>query len=240
MTRKAKVNEKSGIVNFYEIIPKKYINKVENNNYHLHNIEVPFRMCIVAPSGSGKTNFLLNLIKIMSVNKGTFADIYIITANKDEPLYNYLEGEIDGIFIKEGLNSLPNLDDFDKDYNHLVVLDDMITQKNLKPICDYFIRARKQNVSVVFLSQSYYAIPKVIRLNSNYLVLLHLGGAKRERTAILNEWNQDLDFDKLNKLFNDATSEHMRPLIITGGKIDKNKKYRKGWLDYYDTDSFFT
>jgi len=240
MTRKAKVNEKSGIVNFYEIIPKKYINKVENNNYHLHNMELPFRMCIVAPSGSGKTNFLLNLIKIMSMNKGTFADIYIITANKDEPLYNYLEGEIDGIFIKEGLNSLPNLDDFDKDYNHLVVLDDMITQKNLKPICDYFIRARKQNVSVVFLSQSYYAIPKVIRLNSNYLVLLHLGGAKRERTAILNEWNQDLDFDKLNKLFNDATSEHMRPLIITGGKIDKNKKYRKGWLDYYDTDSFFT
>lgn len=240
MTKKAKVNEKSDIVNFYEIIPKKYINKVENNNYHLHNIELPFRMCIVAPSGSGKTNFLLNLIKIMSVNKGTFADIFIITANKDEPLYNYLEGEIDGIYIKEGLSNLPNLDDFDKDYNHLVVLDDMITQKNLKPICDYFIRARKQNVSVVFLSQSYYAIPKVIRLNSNYLVLLHLGGAKRERTAILNEWNQDLDFDKLNKLFNDATSEHMRPLIITGGKIDKNKKYRKGWLDYYDIDSFFT
>jgi hypothetical protein len=240
MTRKAKVSEKSDIVNFYEIIPKKYINKVENNNYHLHNIELPFRMCIVAPSGSGKTNFLLNLIKIMSVNKGTFADIFVITANKDEPLYNYLEGEIDGIYIKEGLSNLPNLDDFDKEYNHLVVLDDMITQKNLKPICDYFIRARKQNVSVVFLSQSYYAIPKVIRLNSNYLVLLHLGGAKRERTAILNEWNQDLDFDKLNKLFNDATSEHMRPLIITGGKIEKNKKYRKGWLDYYDLDRFFS
>jgi len=77
-------------------------------------------MCIVAPSGSGKTNFLLNLIKVFSQGKGTFADIAIITSNKDEPLYNYLSGEFEQIQIKEGVHSTPKLDDMDKELNHLV------------------------------------------------------------------------------------------------------------------------
>jgi hypothetical protein len=196
-------------------------------------------MCIVAPSGSGKTNFLLNLIRVFSQGKGTFIEIYIITRNKDEPLYNYLSGEFDQIHIKEGMSSTPKLDDMDKNENHLVIWDDLVLSKNLNSVEEYYIRARKKNCSVVFLSQSYYDIPKMIRKNSNYLVLLNLGGSKREQTAILNEWSSDLDKDKLKAIYNDATSEHMRPLIITGGKIAKNKKYRKGFLDYYNLDTFF-
>jgi len=88
------------------------------------------------------------------------------------------------------------------------------------------------------LSQSYYDIPKFIRKNSTYLVLLDLGGSKREKTAVLNEWGADLDSDELNAVFNDATSVKLRPLIITGGKVDRNKKYRKGFLDYYCLDTF--
>ena len=88
------------------------------------------------------------------------------------------------------------------------------------------------------LSQSYYDIPKFIRKNSNYLVLLNLNGSKREQTAILNEWGTDLTKEQLQKIYNDATSEHMRPLIITGGKIEPNKKYRKGWSDYYNLSDF--
>jgi hypothetical protein len=90
----------------------------------------------------------------------------------------------------------------------------------------------------VFLSQSYYDIPKFIRKNSTYLVLLDLGGSKREKTAILNEWASDLDKDEMNAVFNDAVSVKLRPLIITGGKCDRNKKYRKGFLDYYNLDEF--
>jgi hypothetical protein len=88
------------------------------------------------------------------------------------------------------------------------------------------------------LSQDYYGIPKFIRKNNNYLVLLDLGGSKRERTAILNEWAGDLDKDELNAIFNDAVSVKLRPLIITGGKVDRNKKYRKGFLDYFYLDTF--
>lgn len=238
-TKKQVLPTDSGeIINFYEHIPKKYLDKVDNPNEHLHNMKLPFRMCVVAPSGSGKTNFLLNLLRIFSKGQGTFADISIITSNKDEPLYNYLTGENDRIMIKEGMVSTPKLDDFDKEYNHLVVWDDLVLDKNLDPVEKYYMRARKKNCSVIFLSQSYYDIPKFIRKNSNYLAMLDLGGSKREQTAIMNEWSTDLDKDELKAVYNDAVSVPLRPLIITGGKVKRNEKYRKGFSEYYNLDEF--
>jgi len=41
------------IINFYEHIPKDMLNTAENPNYHLHQINLPARMVICAPSGSG-------------------------------------------------------------------------------------------------------------------------------------------------------------------------------------------
>lgn len=238
-TKKSAVSaDTSQIINFYEHIPKKYLDDINNPNEHLHNIKIPFRMCVVAPSGTGKTNFLLNLIKVFSHGEGTFVDIAIITRNKDEPLYNYLSGEFDQIQIKEGMSNTPKLDDMDKKYNHLVVWDDLVLSKNLNNVEEYYMRARKKNCSVIFLSQSYYDIPKFIRKNSNYLVLLDLGGSKREQTAIMNEWSSDLDKDELKAVYNDAVSVPLRPLIITGGKVERNKKYRKGWLEYYNLSEF--
>ena len=35
-------------------------------------------------------------------------------------------------------------------------------------VTELFIRARKLNISVVFIAQSYFAVPKNIRLNSTY------------------------------------------------------------------------
>ena len=238
MSKKQQKSKASEIINFYEHIPKKFIDDVENPNYNIHNFDLPFRMCIVAPSGSGKTNFVVNLVKVFSQGKGTFVDITIVTRNKDEPLYNWLEGQSSSIRIVEGMKNNPKLDNFDKDYNHLLIWDDLVLSKNLEDVCDYYIRARKKNVSLIFISQSYADIPKIIRKNSNYLILFDLGGAKREQTYIMNEWSGDLDKDELRAIYNDATSVHMRPLIIKGGKSKRNEKYRKGFLDYYNLDTF--
>jgi len=236
--RVSKVPKGTNIINFYEVIPKKYLDTTENPNYNIHNIDIPFRMCVVAPSGSGKTNFLLNLLKVFSQGKGTFGDITIVTSNKDEPLYNWIVGEGIGINIVEGMTNTPKLDDMDKKSNTLVVWDDLVLNKNQETIEKYYMRARKKNCCVIYLSQSYYDIPKFIRKNSNYLVILNLGGSKREQNAILNEWSTDLDRDELQAIYNDATSEHMRPLIIKGGKCKKNEKYRKGWNEYYNINEF--
>jgi len=243
LKRKANVRkkptEKDGeIINFYEIIPKKYLDDIENNNFNIHHIEIPFRMCVVAPSGSGKTNFVLNLIKVFSQGKGTFTDITIVTRNKDEPLYNWLVEQNDSIRILEGMHNNPKLDDYDKKYNHLLIWDDLVLSKNLDPVCEYYLRARKKNVSLMFLSQSYADIPKMIRKNSSYLVLFDLGGSKREQDYIMKEWSSELDRDELRAIYNDAVSKNLNPLIIKGGKAKPNEKYRKGFFDFYNLDEF--
>ena len=115
-------------------------------------------MCVVAPSGSGKSNFIVNLIHLFSQGKGTFSDICIITRNKDEPLYRWLEQLTDGeVQIKEGLENTPQLDKMNKDENHLVIFDDLVLAKDQSKIENYYIRARKLNCSVAYLSQSYFS-----------------------------------------------------------------------------------
>ena len=236
--RKRPTEKANEIVNFYDVVPKKYLDDVENPGFNLHHIEIPFRMCVVAPSGSGKTNFVLNLIRVFSQGKGTFTDITIITRNKDEPLYNWLAGQSDNIKIMEGMTNNPKLDDYDKKYNHLLIWDDLVLSKNLDPVCEYYLRARKKNVSLMFLSQSYVDIPKMIRKNSTYLVLFDLGGSKREQDFIMREWSGELDKDELRAIYEDAVKEKLSPLIIKGGRVKPNEKYRKGFIGFYDLGTF--
>ncbi len=228
-----KSEKSSAIENIYEKIPKNMLDDAENPNFDIHRLKLPFRMCVVAPSGSGKTNFLVNLIGMFCRGKGTFNDIAIITRNKDEPLYRFLKKKCDDIQIHEGLNSTPILDKMDKDFNHLVVFDDLVLEKNQERIKNYYIRARKLNCSVIYLSQSYFAIPKIIRNNCSYLVLLKLSG-HREINMILSEGGLGIDKETLLRLYQDATNEKFSPFIIDYEE-DPQNRYRKGLTQILNT-----
>jgi len=129
--KKYEVN-KNGMVDFYKSMPKKFLLQSHNPNFKEHKLNLPFRMLIIGGSGAGKTQTLMNLIRIMH---GTFNNIHIITKNKDEPLYNYLESEVDnGLSITEGIDSAPNLDEFDKKEQSLIVMDDLVLEKNQKKL----------------------------------------------------------------------------------------------------------
>ena len=57
--------------------------------------------------------------------------------------------------------------------NNLIVFDDMIadimSNKELRAIIkELFIRCRKVNISLVFITQSYFSVPKYVRLNSTH------------------------------------------------------------------------
>ena len=94
---------------FYNQVPENFLDeKLPNPNIHLHNFTIPFRSIVVAPSGSGKTSFVANLIKLFSTGKGTFAYITIICRDADEPIYKYLASVSDAIQVKEGLHNLPD------------------------------------------------------------------------------------------------------------------------------------
>ena len=87
------------MLNFYEKKEvKKYCEKAENPNYNLHNFEIPFRSLVVAPSGSGKSNIITNLITLFCKGKeGTFDNIYIFCKCNTEPLYQYLSSKSKGL-----------------------------------------------------------------------------------------------------------------------------------------------
>ena len=48
----------------------------------------------------------------------------------------------------------------------------MIKSKKLNPVVtEIFIRGRKLNISIVFITQSYFKVPKDVRLNSTHFLL---------------------------------------------------------------------
>lgn len=219
------------MINMYEHIPKHLLPDFENPNYHLHNFNLPFRAIVVAPSGSGKSNFILNLINLFNAGKGTFQSIDIVTRDKDEPIYNYLAELSNQIGIKEGVHNLPELEKFDKTENHLVVIDDLVLEKNQKSIEEYYIRCRKKGVSVLYLAQSYYAIPRIIRQNVNYMIILKLGNS-RDVSTILKEAGLGLTKEQLFDIYERATAKKMDCLICKLDEPDPTKKFRRNFLDY--------
>lgn len=232
--KKEDVSKGLNIQNFYNLIPKKFIVKVENPNFSItHNIKIPFRMVVSAPSGSGKTNFVCNLIsKFSSGRQGTFFKINIITSNKCEPLYEWLNSLSESIYIDEGISNVPLLDNFNPLFNNLVIFDDLVLSKSLKDIEMYYIRARKLNVSVVFLSQSYFRVPKIIRQNCSYLVLLKLSN-NREINLILSEFGNGISKENLLLLYNKAVETKMNPFIIDI-EAPPESRFLSGFLEIMD------
>jgi len=227
------------IINWYEEMPVKFLDiPTPNPNKSLHGFDIPFRLCCVAPSGSGKSNWITNLISLFSQGSGTFANVFIICKDKEEALYKFLASKSDQIQVLEGLHNLPNLDTtFDKELASLVIIDDCMLDKNQDKVSQYYIRCRKKSVSIAYLAQSYFVIPKVVRNNSNYLVLLKLSG-DRELNMILKENSLGVDKNTMLNLYKYSTREKFSPFIIDIESTDDYKKYRKGFLEYMDPNDF--
>lgn len=215
--------------NFYDLIPKKFNKKYHNPSYKKHLINIPFRMLIVGGSGSGKTNTLLELIHRMN---NTFENIVICCKSKEEPLYKYLEEKIgDGITFFEGIENVPNVDDFADCGQTLIVFDDLVLDKNQSAIEQYFIRGRKigEGISCCYLTQNYFKTPKNIRVNCNYIILKKLS-SKKDLNMILSEFSLGIDKDTLLALYKYSTSNPLSFLLIDIDAPD-TRKYRSGFLE---------
>jgi hypothetical protein len=223
---------KDELIDWYKVIPKKYILKTHNPHYDKHGISIPFRGLIVGGSGSGKTQTLVNLLKIFS---GTFQNIYIITKNKDEPLYNFLEDELGdkGLKIFEGIDNAPALDEFNKKEQTLIIFDDLVLEKNQRVIEEYYIRARKLNCSVIYLSQSYYAVPLNIRRNLTYLFIKRLQSLK-DLFGILREYSLGIDKMKLKDIYDASTSHNKQDFLLVDMEAEPEDRFRKNFNNVFD------
>ena len=227
----------SNLINFYEKMPKDLQKKYYNPKYKIHGLVTPFRMLIVGSSGSGKTNILLNIIALTS---GTFNKCYVLTKNADEPLYNLLKEKLkDQIEIYEKYEDLPKLESFnDNDgEQNLIVFDDICldNKKQQEPICQYFIRGRKLGCSTIYISQSYFLVPKVIRCNLNYIILKKMSSA-RDINLILSEYSLGVDKDELLKMYKECTKDRLNFLLIDIDNPDINKKFRFNFNESFIID----
>ena len=211
---------------------QKYLTKQHNPHYDKHHIKTPFRALISGNSGSGKPSTVLSLIFNMS---DTFEEIIICCKCKSEPLYQFLEDKYSkdkSVKIMEfDKDGLPDIDKMDKEQQRLLIYDDLINEKDQKGICESFIRARKRNCSLCYLSQSYYAVPKMIRNNLMYIIIKQLSSLKN-LTMIMREYSLGVGKKEMRDIYEDATSDKMG-FVLLDLEGPKDKRFRSGLNEFY-------
>ena len=199
----------------------------------------PYIILIIGGSGSGKTNALLNLIN----NQPDIDKIYLYAKDRYEAKYQFSINKRESTRLKhfndpkafirysdDMQDVYKNIDRYnaDKKRKILIVFDDMIADminnKKLNlVVTELFIRGRKLNISLVFITQSYFKVPKDVRLNSTHFFIMKIPN-KRELQQIALNHSSDInskDFIKIYKkytaepysfLVNDATLASDNPL----------------------------
>jgi len=243
------------VVNYYSKIPKKYTTSPSaslKNFIDIPDFNLPFRMIIVGSSGSGKTNLLMNVIK-KTGGRNVYSEIWVLTKNADEPLYNYLDDmgvniitnrfdlpylDINDFFVRNNVSTKKQKnyeqDDetppsmfFSDDKTHkLVVFDDQVNEANQAFIQEFFVRGRKSNVSCIYLSQSYFAIPRIIRLQSNYIAVTKINSA-RDITAIVTDTSMNSNKAEIQQIFQNILSpSDITSFIFINSQAEVGKRMR--------------
>ena len=204
------------IHNFYEDVKK---DKTRNIGFKYHGIELPTRILICSPSGTGKTNLLINFLRLSS---GTFTKIVICTKDSDEPLYNLLKEESNDIEFYEN-GQIPDTSEFDGHKSSLIVFDDLVLEKDQRRIEEYFIRGRKRGITCIYLTQNYYKTPKNIRINCRYIIIKRLASIK-DLKLILSEYGLTQDITNILSLYDSATKDFLGFMFIdtTNNKFYNN------------------
>ena len=177
----------------------------------------------------GKTNTLLNLIN----EQKDIDKIYLHAKHLSESKYEYLIKNQENAGIKhlndskafiECSNAMDDIYENINDCNPnrkrktLIVFDDMIadimTNKKFQSLIkELFIRCRKLNISLVFVTRSYFSVPKDVRLNSTHYLIMKLNN-KRELQNIAINHSPDTDYQDFIKIYRECSKEPYNFLAI--------------------------
>ena len=182
----------------------------------------PYIILIAGGSGSGKTNALLNLIN----NQPDIEKIYLCAKDPYEKKYQYLINKREKIgldhfkdpkafmeYSNDMQDVYKNIEDYNPGKKRRIlrvfddVIADMINNKNLNPVViELFIRGRKLNISIVFITKSYFKVPKDVRLNSAHFFIMKIPN-KRELQQIVLNHSSDIGFKDFMKIYKKCTAE---------------------------------
>ena len=223
----------------------------DNNKEHNENWpyipDHPYRILIIGGPGSGKTNTLFNLIN----EQKNIDKIYLYAKDLSEPKCELLIKNRKNVGIKhlndkkafiECSNTMndvyENIDDYNLNRKRkiLIVFDDMIadimTNKRFQSIIkELFIRCRKLNISLVFITQSYFSVPKDVRLNSTHYLIMKINNRKELQNIAVNH-SADIDYKDFMKIYRECTKEPFNFLTIDTTLSSSNPlRFRKNLFD---------
>ena len=128
-----------------------------------------------------------------------------INFNNDTTAFIEYSNSMDDIF--------PQIEDYNKKRKRkiLIISDDMIShvmsdKKAQQILKDLFIRCRKLNISLCFLTQSYFSVPKDVRLNCTHYSLFKLYNKRDLQNIAINHF-ADIDYKDFIKIYRDCTKE---------------------------------
>ena len=109
----------------------------------------------------------------------------------------------------------------------------MLSNKKLNPIVtELFIKGRKLNMSLVFITESYFAVPKNIRLNSTYYFIVKIQN-KQELQQITFDHSSDIDFKDFMNLYKKCTEKPFSFLVIDATLASNNPLHFK--KDFFES-----
>ena len=167
-------------------------------------------------SESGKTNAFLNLM-----NKQPDIDkIYLYAKDPYEVKYQFLINKRGNTGLKHFndpkafIEYSNDMQDVYKNINYynpnkenkiLIVFDDMIAdminnKKLNSVVTELFIRGRKLNISLVFITQSYFKVPKDVRLNFTHFFIMKTPNKRELQQIALND-SSDFDCKDFIKIY---------------------------------------
>ena len=209
------------------------LDSISNENNKAHNQkwpyipDCPYRVLIIGGSISGKTNALLNLIK----EQNDIDKIYLFAHDLSESKYEFLIKKHEDAGIKhlndsnafiESPNTMDNVYDNIDDYNptrrRKIDFDDMIadiiSNKKIKAVVkELFIRCSKLNISLVFIPQSYFSVPKDVRLNSTHYLITKINNREELQNITITHY-VDINHKYFMKIYREYTKEPYSFLTI--------------------------
>ena len=232
------------MINFNEYANE---NKIEHNSKWPYIPDHPYRILIIGGSGSGTRNALLNLIN----NEPDIDKIYLYANDPYEAKYQYLINKREKVgldhfddpkafieYSNDMQDVYKNIGDYNPRKNRKVIIvfddriADTINNKKLDSIVnELFIRGRKINVSIVFITQSYFKVPRVVRLNTTHFFIMNIPN-KREVQQIASHQSSDIDFKVFMKIFKKYTAEPYS-FLVNGTTLPSNDplRFRKNILE---------
>lgn len=204
----------------------------------------PFHVLVTAPTSGGKTNLVLNMLFKMNLQ---YDVVHIVAKNVHEDKWLFAQKQLEReekrlkkitgmdykmVYTYTSLSEVPTIEEMESIPNppqSIMIIDDFVNEKNQTVLEDLFIGCRKVNMSMIYLAQRYFKVPKTIRENVFYNIFFR-GNDNRSMREISQNLSSTLGDEKFRKFFTHCTESKPYGFFLVDIKTENPKlRFRCGF-----------